>query len=50
MKLRPVNKIDKKKQNNVTMTSCQKIVRHCHFSNLWPVWSNAEAGFRTHSL
>ena len=27
-----------------------KLWRHFHFSNLQPIWSNPEAGFRMHSL
>ena len=27
-----------------------KLWRQCHFSNLWPIWCNLEAGFWLHSL
>ena len=43
MKLGPVTKLDKRYKTTskkITMTSCREIVTHCHFSNLWPIWSN----------
>ena len=45
-KLGKKNKTAPKKQ----MTSCLKIVTYYHFFKLLPIWSNPEAGFRTHSL
>ena len=27
-----------------------KLLRHCHFFDLWPIWSNPEVGFWTYSL
>ena len=55
MKLGPVTKIDTKKQNNLkklgVMRPVSKLGSHCHFSNLWPIWSNPEAAvFWSHSL
>ena len=54
MKLGPVTKLDKRNKttsadfdNDVVLTNCDTIVI---FPNLWPIWSNPEARFRTHSL
>ena len=52
MKLGPVTKLDKgnnKRQKNiddVMSENCDVIV----FPDLWPIWSNPEAGFPTNSL
>ena len=51
MKLGPATKLNKrnktmsKKLEDDVMSS-----RHCHFSNLWSIWSNPEAGLQRHSL
>ena len=45
MRLGPITK-----QKNLTMTSCWKIKRHCHISNLWSIWSNPKAKLQAHSL
>ena len=53
MKLGLVTKLDKRKkqrQENLTMTSCRKILTSLPFFNLQPIWRNPETGFRTHSL
>ena len=53
IKFRPVTKIDKKNKTvlkKLTMTSYHKLSHQCNFSDLWPIWSNSEAGFRMHSL
>ena len=53
MNLLPVTKLDKKNKTmlkNLAMTSCQQIVASLFFSNLWPIWSNPEGEFWTHSL
>ena len=52
MKIGPVTTRDKrKKQQQKSLTFCNvgKLWRHCYFSNLRSIWSNAEVGFRTHS-
>ena len=53
MKLRPVTELDKrnkKASKKLTMNSCRKIVALLSFPDLWPIWSNPEAGFRMHGL
>ena len=57
-KLWPVTRLDKtkkkKKKNTIKnvwiLRHVNKFWRPEHFYNLWPIWSNPEAGFRTHSL
>ena len=36
-------------RSNLTIKTPERQA-NCHFSNLWPFWSNPEAGFQTHSL
>ena len=54
MKFGPVTKIDmrnkitSKKFDGDVMSANYEII--VNFSNLWLIWSNPEAGFRTHSL
>ena len=53
MKLGPVTKCDKR--NKITSKKLRwlhvrKLSYHYHFSNLWPIWNNLEAGFWMHSL
>ena len=54
MKFVPVTKLDEKRNEatskKLTMTSYQKLRRHCIFSDLWPIYSHPEAGFRRHGL
>ena len=53
MKLGVVPTLDseiKRRQNNLTMTIFCQIVTSFSFPDLWPIWSNPEAGFRTRSL
>ena len=53
MKFGPVTKLDQKdRQNqiNLTMISFQKIGRHYHFSDLWPISRDPEARVSTHDL
>ena len=53
MRLGPVTKLDKKntaRSINFTITSCLQILAHSHFFDLWPIWSNPAARFRTHGL
>ena len=53
MKLGPVTKLGKKntasskKSDDDVMSKNYDVIV---FSNLWSIWSNAEAGFRTHGL
>ena len=57
MKLGPLTKIDKrnkatskkKQKKKRRWHNARKLWRNCHFSDLWPIWSNPEAGFRTDS-
>ena len=46
MKLGPVTKLDKRNKT----TSKKKIDDDIMSENLWPIWSNPEAGFQTHGL
>ena len=53
MKLGPVTKLDKRNktvskhfEDDVTSANYDAIV----FPDICPIWSNSEAGFRTHSL
>ena len=54
MKPEPVTKPEKR--NTVTSKDFDHDVMspnfssHCHFSNLWPIWSNPEVGFWMHDL
>ena len=54
MKLEPVTKLDKRNKGNIKRNwrwrHVGQLWLHCHFSDLWPIWGNLEAGFRTHSL
>ena len=53
MKLGLVPKLDKrskKTSKSLTITSFKKTVTPLPFFNLRPIWSNPEAGFRTHIL
>ena len=54
MKLGPVTKLDKRNKtttkkinDHVMLANCEVIVI---FTDLWPIWTNPEAGFQTHSL
>ena len=57
MKFGPVTKLDKrnttsKRKNKKTWQwrHVGKLWRRCHFFDLWPIWSNPEAGFWTSGL
>ena len=53
MKLGPVPKLDKRNKatsKNLAIRYVSKLGHHCHFSDLWPIWSNLEVGFWMHSL
>ena len=46
MKFGPVTKIYKKNVKKINDDiRVNKLECYCHFSNLWLIWSNAEAGF-----
>ena len=47
MKLGPATKLNKRIGDDVMSENYDLIV---NFFDLWPIWSNPEAGFRTHSL
>ena len=40
----------KKNKKNPRWRHLSKLCRNFKFSGLWPIWSNLEAGFRTHGL
>ena len=47
MKLGPVTKPDKGNKTllkKLTMTSRQKIVTFCHYSDLWQIWNRLDSG------
>ena len=53
MKLGSVTKLDKRNKTtwkNWRWRHVEKLRRHCHFSNLWPIWSNLEARYWMHNL
>ena len=54
MKLGPVTKISKKNNAPPKKIEYDAMSKHCDaitiFFKLLPIWSNPEAGFRTHSL
>ena len=55
MKTEPKTKLDMKnktasKEFDDDVMSANYVIGRCHFFNLWPIWSNQEAGFSTHRL
>ena len=48
MKLGPVTKLDKR--NKTTSKKIDDDVMLANVPNLWLIWSNPEAGFRSHNL
>ena len=53
VKLELVTKLEKKTrqyQKTLMMALYRNFWRHCHFSDLLPIWSNAEVSARTYSL
>ena len=53
MKLGPVTKLDKRNKTTSKKFDDDVMSEKCdvfHFSSLWPIWSNLEAGFWTDSL
>ena len=53
VELEPETKLDKERkhrQNVWERRHVGKVSRPYQFFNLWPIWRNPEAGFRTHSL
>ena len=54
MKLAPVTKLDKRNKATSKKSEIDVMLENCDviaiFFNLWPIWSNLEAGFRTHNL
>ena len=54
MKPGPITKLDKKNKATFKKIDLYILPRNCDiivfFSNLWPISSNPEAGYRMHSL
>ena len=49
MELGPVTKLNKRNKKKLT-SHVGKLLLHCHFFNLWSIWSNLEDEFQMHGL
>ena len=50
IKLGPVSEFDKRTQQRQKKKKKKELCGNCHFFDLCSIWSNPDAGFRTHNL